>query len=77
MAVNNVVKTSNSAARGGRKPIYIYKILNQVHPDSSGISRIAMNSFVNDISERIANESAKLSNHNGLSTISSRKIQTS
>ena len=58
--------------------IYIYKVLKQVHPDT-GISSKAMsimNSFVNDIFERIANESSKLSNHNGRSTISSREIQT-
>ena len=58
--------------------IYIYKVLKQVHPDT-GISSKAMsimNSFVNDIFERIANESSRLSNHNGRSTISSREIQT-
>ena len=59
--------------------IYIYKVLKQVHPDT-GISSKAMsimNSFVNDIFERIANEASKLSHHNGRSTISSREIQTS
>ena len=59
--------------------IYIYKVLKQVHPDT-GISSKAMsimNSFVNDIFERIANESSRLANHNGRSTISSREIQTS
>ena len=59
--------------------IYIYKVLKQVHPDT-GISSKAMsimNSFVNDIFERIANEASKLSNHNGRSTISSREVQTS
>ena len=35
-----------------------------------------MNSFVNDIFERIASESSKLANSNGRSTISSREIQT-
>ena len=59
--------------------IYIYKVLKQVHPDT-GISSKAMsimNSFVNDIFERIANEASKLSNHNARSTISSREVQTS
>jgi histone H2B len=59
--------------------IYIYKVLKQVHPDT-GISSKAMsimNSFVNDIFERIANEASKLTGHNGRSTISSREIQTS
>jgi histone H2B len=58
--------------------VYIYKVLRQVHPDT-GISSKAMsimNSFVNDIFERIAGESSKLVNHNGRSTISSREIQT-
>ena len=59
--------------------IYIYKVLKQVHPDT-GISSKAMsimNSFVNDVFERIANEASKLSNHNGRSTISSSEVQTS
>jgi histone H3/H4 len=59
--------------------IYIYKVLKQVHPDT-GISSKAMsimNSFVNDIFERIAGEASKLTTHNGRSTISSREIQTS
>ena len=54
-------------------------MLKQTNPES-GISSKAMsimNSFVNDIFERIANESSRLSNHNGRSTISSREIQTS
>ena len=58
--------------------IYIYKVLKQVHPDT-GISSKAMsimNSFVNDIFERIASEASRLANHNGRSTISSREIQT-
>lgn len=57
---------------------YIYKVLKQVHPDT-GISSKAMsimNSFVNDIFERIANEASKLSHHTGRSTISSREVQT-
>ena len=58
--------------------VYIYKVLKQVHPDT-GVSSKAMsimNSFVNDIFERIASEASRLSNHNGRSTISSREIQT-
>ena len=58
--------------------IYIYKVLKQVHPDT-GVSSKAMsimNSFVNDIFERIAGEASKLTTHNGRSTISSREIQT-
>eukprot|EP00047_Mylnosiga_fluctuans_P010178 m.14963 g.14963 ORF g.14963 m.14963 type:complete len:124 (+) comp2989_c0_seq1:555-926(+) len=58
--------------------VYIYKVLKQVHPDT-GISSKAMsimNSFVNDVFERIANESSKLAKYNKKSTISSREIQT-
>jgi len=57
---------------------YIYKVLKQVHPDT-GISNKAMsilNSFVNDIFERIATEASKLAAYNKKSTISSREIQT-
>ena len=46
----------------------------------TGISSKAMsimNSFVNDIFERIASEASRLTNHNGRSTISSREVQTS
>ncbi|KAJ3732203.1 histone-fold-containing protein [Lentinula guzmanii] len=58
---------------------YIYKVLRQVHPDT-GISNKAMailNSFVNDIFERIATEASKLATYSKKSTISSREIQTS
>ncbi|KAK3207295.1 hypothetical protein GRF29_103g460636 [Pseudopithomyces chartarum] len=58
---------------------YIYKVLKQVHPDT-GISNRAMsilNSFVNDIFERVAGEASKLAAYNKKSTISSREIQTS
>ena len=59
--------------------IYIYKVLRQVHPDT-GISSKAMsimNSFVNDIFERIATEASRLAHYNKRSTISSREVQTS
>merc|ERR1711991_963522 len=58
---------------------YIYKVLKQVHPDT-GISNRAMsilNSFVNDIFERVATEASKLAAYNKKYTISSREIQTS
>ncbi|KAG6335704.1 hypothetical protein ID866_3384 [Astraeus odoratus] len=57
---------------------YIYKVLKQIHPDT-GISNKAMailNSFVNDIFERIATEASKLAAYSKKSTISSREIQT-
>ena len=57
---------------------YIYKVLKQVHPET-GISNKAMsimNSFVNDIFERVAAEASKLAGYNKRSTISSREVQT-
>ena len=51
--------------------IYIYKVLKQVHPDT-GVSSKAMsimNSFVNDLFERIANETSRLAHYNKRSTI--------
>ena len=59
--------------------IYIFKVLKQVHPDI-GISSKAMgimNSFINDIFEKLAQESAKLARYNKKPTITSREIQTS
>lgn len=58
--------------------IYIYKVMKQVHPDT-GISSRAMgimNSFVNDVFERVAGEASRLANYNKKSTISSREVQT-
>ncbi|XP_033108129.1 histone H2B-like [Anneissia japonica] len=58
--------------------IYVYKVLKQVHPDT-GISSRAMsimNSFVNDVFERIAAEASRLAHYNKRSTISSREVQT-
>ena len=59
--------------------IYIFKVLKQVHPDVgiSGKAMNIMNSFVNDVFERIAGEASKLATHNKRSTISSREVQTS
>ncbi len=50
----------------------------QVHPDT-GISSKAMgimNSFINDIFEKLAQEAAKLARYNKKPTITSREIQT-
>ena len=58
---------------------YIYKVLKQVHPDVGITSKSMsiMNSFVNDIFERLAGQSSRLVQQNKKSTISSREIQTS
>ncbi|KAK4578629.1 hypothetical protein RGQ29_028643 [Quercus rubra] len=58
--------------------IYIFKVLKQVHPDI-GISSKAMgimNSFINDIFEKLASESSRLARYNKKPTITSREIQT-
>ena len=55
---------------------YIYKVLKQVHPDTSVSTKTMsiMNSFVNDIFERIASESSKLAAYNGKKTTAVRLI---
>eukprot|EP00924_Labyrinthula_sp_SR-Ha-C_P008742 snap_masked-scaffold_2-processed-gene-1.24-mRNA-1 protein AED:0.08 eAED:0.08 QI:0/-1/0/1/-1/1/1/0/129 len=58
---------------------YIYKVLKQVHPDT-GISRRAMsimNSFVNDVFDKLTGEAIKLSRYSNRHTLTSREIQTS
>ncbi|XP_045877279.1 histone H2B type 2-E1 [Meles meles] len=70
-----------SRRRGRRKEtysVYIYKVLKQVHPDI-GISSKAMsimNSFVNDVFERLAGEAARLAQYSGRTTLTSREVQT-
>ncbi|CAB40407.1 histon H2B [Guillardia theta] len=59
--------------------IYIYKVLRQVHP-KIGVSSKAMNimnSFVNDLFERLVSESYNLSNSSRSKTLTAREIQTS
>ena len=81
-------KPAKKVAKGGAKKrvkaktetykIYIYKVLKQVHPDT-GISSKAMsilNSFINDIFEKIAGETANLARYNKKPTVTSREIQT-
>merc|ERR1712112_807276 len=74
-AAKAVTKGDKKKRKGKRKEsyaIYIYKVLKQVHPDT-GVSSKAMsimNSFVNDLFERIAAEACKLANYN------KREIQT-
>ena len=57
---------------------YIYKVLKQVHPDT-GISKqgmAVMNSFMNDVFERLNTEASRLATINGRKTVSSREVQT-
>eukprot|EP00238_Polyblepharides_amylifera_P006391 CAMPEP_0196584722 /NCGR_PEP_ID=MMETSP1081-20130531/48190_1 /TAXON_ID=36882 /ORGANISM="Pyramimonas amylifera, Strain CCMP720" /LENGTH=127 /DNA_ID=CAMNT_0041906035 /DNA_START=43 /DNA_END=426 /DNA_ORIENTATION=+ len=84
-AAKTVKKTTAGAKKTKRTKkstetykIYIYKVLKQVHPDT-GISSKAMgimNSFINDLFEKIATEASKLSRYNKKPTITSREIQT-
>ncbi|KAG2439379.1 hypothetical protein HXX76_004736 [Chlamydomonas incerta] len=58
--------------------LYIYKMLKQVHPDC-GISSKAMsimNSFINNIFEKVATKASKLNRYNKKPTMTSSKIQT-
>ena len=58
--------------------IYVYKVLKQVHPDTSISSKAMniMNSMVGDMFDRVASEASKLAKYNKKATISSREIQT-
>ena len=71
--------TKRRKARKESYGTYIFKVLKQVHPDVgiSSKSMNIMNSFVNDVFEKIAGEASRLAHHNKRSTISSREIQTS
>jgi histone H2B len=71
-----------AAARRGRRTetfsVYIYRVLKQVHPET-GISKRSMqimNSFINDIFEKVALEASKLVRYNKRHTLSSREVQT-
>jgi histone H2B len=81
-------KTAKAASAGGKKKakrsrhetfnIYIYKVLKQVHPEV-GVSKKGMsilNSFINDIFERVTGEAGKLARFNKKATLSSREVQT-
>ncbi|KAF8120790.1 putative histone H2B.1 protein [Boletus edulis] len=85
-----VARRTSSQGGGGEEPkkrkkarketysSYIYKVLKQVHPET-GISNKGMgvlNSFVNDLFERIASEASKLATYNKKATLSAREIQT-
>lgn len=56
--------------------VYIYRVLKQVHPET-GVSKRSMNimnSFINDIFEKIAMEASKLVRYNKKHTLSSREV---
>ena len=81
-AVKKVVKVGEKRTRRKTRhetfSVYIYKVLKQVHNDT-GISKKSMNimnSFINDIFERIALEASKLVRYNKKHTLSAREVQS-
>ena len=86
MAKTPSKKSAKKGAKGGKRrrrrresfSIYIYKVLKQVHPDT-GMSKKGMsimNSFINDIFEKVSTEAGKLVRYNKKATLSSREVQT-
>ena len=81
--VKKVAAPKKAGAKHHKKRVesyssYIYKVLKQVHSET-GISKKGMsimNSFINDIFERLAGEASRLARYNKKSTLSSREIQT-
>ncbi len=71
-------KKAQHKKRGETFSVYIYRVLKQVHPET-GISKKSMsimNSFINDIFEKVAGESSRLVRYNKKHTLSSREVQT-
>ena len=76
--VTKDAKKGKSKKRVESYSTYIFKVLKQVHPET-GISKRAMsimNSFINDVFERIAVEASRLGRYNKKPTLSSREVQT-
>ena len=81
------VKSSKKAGKseGGKRKrrvesysSYIYKVLKQVHPEI-GISKKGMGvmeSFINDVFDRVCTEAGRLARYNKKATLSSREVQT-
>ena len=80
-AKKSAKKSAGTKRRGRRTEsfsIYIYKVLKQVHPDT-GMSKKGMsimNSFINDIFDKVSSEAGKLVRYNKKATLSSREVQT-
>ena len=74
----NPDKKTSTRKRRETFGVYIYKVLKQVHNDI-GISKKSMNimnSFINDLYEKIAIEAANLVRYNKKHTLSAREIQS-
>jgi histone H2B len=72
------VKSKKRRTRHETFSVYIYKVLKQVHGDT-GISKKSMaimNSFINDIFEKISLEASKLVRYNKKHTLSAREVQS-
>ncbi|XP_042638149.1 histone H2B type 2-E1 [Orycteropus afer afer] len=72
-------KKSKKRSRGKENySVYIYKVLKQVHPDISIFSKAMsiMNSFVNNVFERLAGEATWLAQYSGRTTLASWEVQT-
>jgi len=71
-------KKTNSRRRRENYSSYIYKVLKQVQPEC-GISKQTMsimNSFINDMFERIVHDAGRLCRYNKKKTLTLREIQT-
>ena len=74
---------AKAAKKGGKRrrvqsySTYLYQVLKQVHPDAKlrSRSRKVLNSFINDLFERIAGEAGRVSMKDGKKTLDSRDIQ--
>ena len=70
------VEKKKAKKRSETFSLYIYRVLKQVHPDI-GISKRSMNimnSFINDIFERVCLEGSKLVRYGKKRTLSSREV---
>lgn len=77
-ANKKIEKKIRRKSRNETFSLYIYKVLKQVHSET-GVSKKSMNimnSFINDIFERIALESTRLVRYNKKRTLSAREIQS-
>ena len=85
-AAKKAASGAKKVAKGGKRhrkgkrtfKVYIFRALKQVNKDLtlSGKTMKIMNSFVNDMFERIATEASALARANKKRTLGSREIQT-
>merc|ERR1712087_132646 len=71
-------RTTRRRRRTETFSVYIFRVLRQVH-EKTGISRRSMsimNSFINDLFERISAEAGRLVRYSRRHTLSSREVQT-